>query len=109
MVRYEIQGNTAPASQDHIIIKQIQDGNIHASWFMHAATMQKRADLIICPFRNLKKNRMVRVENAQYAQWDNDDWIMYNGVLYDLSQPGTERMMKFDSQVPAVLIRARTK
>lgn len=42
---------------------------------------------------------MVRVENAQYAQWDNDDWIMYNGVLYDLSQPGTERMMKFDSQV----------
>ena len=28
LVRYEIQGNTSPESQEHIIIKQIQDGNI---------------------------------------------------------------------------------
>ena len=40
---------------------------------------------------------------------------MYNGVLYDLSEPNTERMMKFDSQVlpinqtPKQIIKSQKK
>ena len=94
LVRYEIQGNTSPESQEHIIIKQIQDGNIQ---------------------QEFEQGKMVRVENAEYAKWSVDEWVMYNGVLYDLSQPNTERMMKFDSQVlpinqtPKQIIKSQKK
>ena len=110
----QARGNTAPASQDHIIIKQIQDGNIQRLVYARRYNAETgRLDNL--SIQEFEKNRMVRVENAQYAQWDNDDWIMYNGVLYDLSQPGTERMMKFDSQVlpinqsPNQIIRSQKK
>lgn len=115
LVRYEIQGNTTPESQDHIIIKQIQDGNIQRLVYArrYDAETGRLDNLSIQEF---EKNKMVRVENAEYAQWDTDDnWVMYNGVLYDLSQPDTERMMKFDSQVlpinqnPNQIIRSQKK
>ncbi len=98
LVRYEIQGNTAPASQDHIIIKQIENGSIQRLVYArrYNAETGKLDSLSIQEF---DKGTMVRVENAEYAEWQGDEWVMYNGVLYDLSQPNTERMMKFDSQV----------
>lgn len=114
LVRYEIQGNTAPASQDHIIIKQIQDGNIQRLVYArrYDAETGRLDNLSIQEFED---NKMVRVENAQYAQWDVNAWLMYNGVMYDLSQPDTERMMKFDSQLlpinqsPNQIIRSQKK
>lgn len=98
LVRYEIQGNTAPASQEHIIIKQIEDGKIQRLVYARRYDAQTgRLDNL--SIQEFDKGNMARVENAQYAEWQGDEWIMYNGVMYDLSQPNTERMMKFDSQV----------
>lgn len=98
LVRYEIEGNTSPASQEHIIIKQIENGNIQRLVYArrYDAEAGKLENISIQEFDN---GKMVRVENAQYADWSSSQWTMYNGVMYDLSQPNTERMMKFNEQV----------
>lgn len=114
LVRYEIQGNTSPESQEHVIIKQIQDGNIQRLVYArrYDAETGRLDSLSIQEFSN---GRMVAVENAEYAEWADNDWIMYNGVLYDLSEADAERMMKFDSQTlpvnqsPSQIIREQKK
>ncbi len=114
LVRYEIQGNTAPASQDHIIIKQIENGNIQRLVYArrYNAETERLDSLSIQEFNN---GKMYCVENAQYAEWKSDGWTMYNGVMYDLSEANTERMMKFDSQElpinqsPSQIIRSQKK
>lgn len=98
LVRYEIQGNTAPASQEHIIIKQIDNGMIQRLVYARRYDA-KTGHLDNLSIQEFNDGKMVRVENAEYATWNADKWTMYNGVLYDLSEPDTERMMKFDSQV----------
>ena len=113
-VRYEIQGNTSPESQEHIIIKQIQDGNIQRLVYARKYDAET-GNLDNLSIQEFEQGKMVRVENAEYAKWSVDEWVMYNGVLYDLSQPNTERMMKFDSQVlpinqtPKQIIKSQKK
>jgi len=96
-VRYEIEGNTAPQSQEHIIVKEIQDGEIQRlvyarrydadSGRMQGVSMQDFIDGKLC-----------RVENAEYAEWKADQWTMHNGILYDISEGETERTIRFDTQ-----------
>ena len=113
-MRYEIQGNTSPESQEHIIIKQIQDGNIQRLVYARKYDAET-GNLDNLSIQEFEQGKMVRVENAEYAKWSVDEWVMYNGVLYDLSQPNTERMMKFDSQVlpinqtPKQIIKSQKK
>jgi lipopolysaccharide export system permease protein len=43
---------------------------------------------------------LVRVENADQAIWDKNQWIMQQGVIYDLSVGGgVDRMMHFSDQI----------
>ena len=114
LVRYEIQGNTTPASQDHIIIKQIENGTIQRLVYARRYDAQT-GQLDNLSIQEFKDGKMVAVENAKYAKWDNNNWIMHTGVLYDLSEANTERMMNFDSQVlpisqnPKQIIRSQKK
>lgn len=41
---------------------------------------------------------MIRVENAPKAIWKNGVWIMNDGIIYDLTGDGVDRMMHFDRQ-----------
>ena len=41
---------------------------------------------------------MTRVENAPKAVWKNGVWIMEDGVIYDLTGDGVDRMMHFEHQ-----------
>lgn len=97
-VRYEIQGNTSPKSQDHIILKEIQDGVIQRIVYarrydaetntMQGVSMQDFVD-----------GKLYHVENAEYAEWKSDQWTMHNGILYDVSDGETERTIRFDQQI----------
>lgn len=99
VVRYEIEKNTAPKSQEHIVIKDVKEGMLErltyarkydeASGAMQAVTIQE--------FEN---GNVVRLENAEKAVWQNDRWIMHNGIIHDLSAEGKlERTLKFDQQI----------
>ena len=115
VVRNEIERNTAPKSQDHIVIKDVKQGNVQRLTYarkfdegtnsMQAVTIQE--------FEN---DRLVRVENAERALWENNQWIMQSGVIYDISGDGKlERTMKFDQQVlpldkpPVAIMREQKK
>lgn len=97
-VRYEIQGNTAPQSQEHIIVKEIQDGVIQrlvyarrydaASNTMQGVSMQDFVD-----------GKLSRVENAEYAEWKAEQWTMHNGIIYDMADKESERTIRFDKQL----------
>lgn len=102
IVKYEIEKNTAPKSQEHIVIKDVS-GNLlerltyarkydEATGAMYAVTMQE-----------FDQGNLVRVENAEKAVWKTDRWIMYNGIIHDLSVEGKlERTMRFEQQVMPV-------
>lgn len=98
LIKYEIKGNMSPESQDHIIIKQISQGTIQRLLYArrYDSGTGKLENISIQEFNS---GEMVRVENAQYALWNNGEWIMHNGVAYDISDPNRERMLKFDEQV----------
>ena len=115
VVRNEIERNTAPKSQDHIVIKDVKQGGIQrltyarkydeATSSMHAVTMQE--------FEN---DKLVRVENAEKALWQDNHWVMQSGVMYDISAEGRlERTMRFDQQImpidkaPSAIMREQKK
>lgn len=53
-------------------------------------------DLTVQEFEN---DTLVRVEKAEWADWNGSKWVMHDGIIYDLSGgDGVERTMTFDHQ-----------
>ena len=107
VVYYEIQGNTELKSQDHIIFKEIQMGMLQKLVYareyrtsdetMQGITMQE-FDI---------DGRLIRVENANYAEWKNSTWIMHDGTIYDISDSERTRTMHFSTQTLPVSANPR--
>lgn len=99
VVNYEIKKIARPSSQDHIVIKEVKKGNIErltyarnfnkATGVMQAVTMQE-----------FQQDKLIRLENAEKAIWENNAWVMYNGVVHDLtSEGGITRSLRFNQQI----------
>ena len=96
---YEIQGNTTMKSQEHVVIKDIEKGEIrrlvYARFFnadnqtLQAVTMQDFDE----------NGQLKRVENAEYAEWSGKEWTLHNGILYDVGETGGDHTMRFVKQV----------
>ena len=96
---YEIQGNTTMKSQEHVVIKDIQHGEIrrlvYARFFnadnqtLQAVTMQDFDE----------NGHLQRVENAEYAEWSGKEWTLHNGILYDVGQTDGDHTVRFTKQV----------
>ncbi len=100
IVRYEIEKNTAPKAQEHIVIKDIKDNAIQRLTYAQRYDPQINSmiGLTIEDFDN--NGNLVRVENAETAVWQKDRWIMHNGTIHDLSQTGSNsRVLQFNEQV----------
>ncbi|HWR40565.1 MAG TPA: LptF/LptG family permease, partial [Patescibacteria group bacterium] len=98
IVRYEMEKNTKPRTQEHIIIKTIKQGFMERLTYarefsedtglMQSVTMQEFA-----------ADHLARVEHAEKAVWRDDHWVMQNGIIHELSPEGkVERVMRFDEQ-----------
>lgn len=99
VVRFEVQGNTSPQSQEHLVLKEIKDGN------MERLTYARRYDaasvamygVVVQEFEN---GILVRVQNAEKVDWSSERWVMHNGTMYDLSGEGNvQRTLEFEQQV----------
>ena len=98
---YEIQGNTGMKSQEHIILKDIDNGEIKRLVYarVYDSDTQRLEGLTMQDF---DENGQVRhVENAEYADWSGNVWTMHNGMIYDISdQDGaSEHSLRFNTQV----------
>lgn len=117
VVYYEIEGNTSPESQEHIVIKDISDGKINRLIYArrYDQTTQRMEGVSLQLFSN---GKATHVEDAEYAEWQGTQWTMYNGTIYDIPAPGTgasHHVMKFDTQVlpvhesPRDIVRAQKR
>jgi len=99
IVRYEVEKNTSPKIQEHIIIKDIKQGELERityaqNFIEETSTMNKVA------VQQYEDSRLVRVENAEKAVWQNNQWLMMEGTITDFSAEGrVERTLKFAEQV----------
>ena len=102
IVYYEIEKNSRPKTQEHIVLKDVKNGHLerltYARRFDEATNTMETVTI-----QEFEADRLVRVENVQRAVWTGDQWIMYNGVIHDLSSDGSvDRTMHFEKQVMPV-------
>ncbi|OAM92748.1 lipopolysaccharide export system permease protein [Pelosinus fermentans] len=99
VVRYEIQKNTAPKSQEHIIIKDVK-GDILERLTYARKFEEETNTMYAVSMQEFDNGTLVRVENAEKAVWQDNRWIMINGVIHDLTAEGNlERTMHFEQQI----------
>lgn len=101
IIRYEIETNTKPHSQEHIIIKDDSGGNMRLTY----ARRFEEADSTMygITIQEFAGDRLVGIQNAESATWQDGLWLMRKGVVHDLSTDGNvQRSLQFDKQVMPV-------
>ena len=117
VLNYEIKGNTAPQSQEHIIIKDIQNGQIVRLIYArrYDATTETMQGVTMQMFED---GKVSHVEDAEYAKWEKDKWVMHKGVIYDIpkdSDEDAQHKMYFEQQIlpvkdsPGTILRDQKK
>jgi lipopolysaccharide export system permease protein len=102
LVYYEIEKNTAPKSQEHIIIKDIQQGNLQRLIYArrYDAVTDSMIGVVVQQFEN---DELVRVENAESANWYDNKWVLYDGMIHNYLSKGEKssemRAVPFKEQV----------
>ncbi|MBP2638362.1 MAG: lptG [Firmicutes bacterium] len=87
IVRQEVEKNTQPIIQDHVVIKNITQGELERltyarNFIEETSTMNKIS------VQEYEDGRLVRVENAERAVWQDGYWRMYDGVTTQLAADG---------------------
>jgi len=97
---FEIQGNTKLQSQDHVILKDIQDGTMRRLVYArhYNADTEQLTGVTMQDFD--ANGEIVHVENADFADWNGREWTMHNGMIYDINgkEGKSEHAMRFDMQ-----------
>ena len=112
---YEIQGNTEMKSQDHIIVKEIRDGQMQRLVYAreYDASTETLQGVTMQEFD--ANGKVTHVENADYAEWKDSNWIMHRGMVYDISEDDRTHTMRFDKQIlpvkasPRQIVREQKK
>ena len=98
IINEEIKHNVAPTTQDHIIIKNTDGSDISSLMYarQYDATSRELKDITVQEFEN---DQLMRVEQADRADWNGQKWIMHEGTIFDVStDERTTRSMKFQNQ-----------
>ena len=114
VIAYEIQGNAAPKSQDHIVIKEIKDGEMQR--LMYARRYDAATETLEgVTLQSFEQGETKYVQDAAYAKWEGTQWTMYRGAIYEVSGGKSEHTMRFDKQVlpinagPGRIVREQKK
>ena len=99
VIYYEIEGNSGMKSQEHVIIKEIEEGQIRRLVYARSydAEQERLTGISLQVFGD--DGKVTHVENAEYAEWTGTEWIMHNGDVYDIADEHLERRMRFETQV----------
>lgn len=96
---YEIQGNTEMRSQEHIILKEISDNFINRLVYAREFRAEDETLYGVTMQEFNAEGKVTHVENASYAKWENGKWILFDGMVYDISDGQRTRTMNFKQQV----------
>lgn len=115
VVYYEIQGNTELKSQDHIIVKELSGDKMERLVYAREYNAQEEILEGVTMQVFDDDGKVAHVENATYAEWRDEKWIMHDGMIYDLSDEQRTHTMKFDKQIlpinasPRQIVREQKK
>lgn len=98
VVNTEIKRNVKPAATNHVVIRDVKNGQISHLLYARRYDPETR-QLENVTIQEFEKEQVVRVENAPTAEWRGGSWVMKNGVIYDLATEGVEHMMQFEEQL----------
>lgn len=94
----EIKGDTKPKTQEHIVIKTLKGGTqriTYARSFNEKTKIMR--NVTIEEFTNSK---LSRVQTAQYAKWENNQWVLVNGNVFTVDdKDGITSKAVFSKQV----------
>ena len=115
VVYYEIEGNSGMKSQEHVILKDIKDGQIQRLVYAHYfnAESNQLQNLTMQEFD--ENGRVTHVENAEYADFSNKVWTMHNGMIYDVADGQSMHALQFSEQLlpinasPQQIVREQKK
>ena len=98
VINHEIKQNLEPKSAEHVVLRDVEDGQIKHLLYArrYNAETKKLENITIQEFQN---DKVIRIENAPFANWQNGIWNMTNGIIYDLSDDGVQRMVTFKNQI----------
>ena len=83
IINEEVKHNVAPATQDHIVLKNVKGANISSLMYARQYNSETKmlTDLTVQEFEN---DTLVRVEKAEWADWNGSKWSCTTGIIYDL-------------------------
>jgi len=99
VIYYEIKGNTKPKSQEHIIIKDINNDRIKNLVYarVYDAETETLQGVTLQMFDD--NGNLQNVENAAYADYGGNVWTMHNGIIYDVTDGESKHSLHFETQV----------
>ncbi|MDL2281302.1 LptF/LptG family permease [Selenomonadales bacterium OttesenSCG-928-I06] len=99
IVTQDIKKDFNPVSQEHIVIKDVAKDEYQRILYARSFN-QKTATMTNVTIQEIENDKVVRIETAQKAVWDQNQWIMYDGIINDMSVEGKiERTLRFKEQV----------
>lgn len=102
LLYYDVQKNSKPKSQEHIVLKDVSKGQLERLTYARRFD-EATSTMYGITIQEFENDQLVRVENADRALWQNDQWTMYSGVIHDLSTDGkVQRSMQFREQIMPV-------
>lgn len=95
LIRSEIERNTQPKTQEHVVMVDTEGSGVR---FTYARKFdQNTSSMQNVTIQEYDKDRLVRVQHAERAVWQDNRWVMYAGVINDLSDE-SERTLYFQQQ-----------
>ena len=97
VLNYEIKGDIAPKSQDHIIIKDIKSGVIQRLLYArrYNSETQQMEGVTMSLFEH---GKATYIENAAYAEWKGDEWVIYDVAGGENMEQASRHTIRFETQ-----------
>ena len=109
IIDQEIKHKVAPTTQDHIILKDVKGHDINSLMYarQYDSNVKQLRDITVQEFEN---DKLMRVEKADYADWNGTKWVMHQGIIYDVSVGDqVTRQMTFQNQRPNRISESQKK
>ena len=112
---FEIQKNTEMKSQEHIILKELQENEMRRLVYARVFDAQNNRLEGVTMQEFDENGKIIHVENAESAEWQANQWVMHKGIIYDISDDERMHLMRFESQIlpinmsPTQIVREQKK
>jgi len=98
VLEVEIKGDVKPKTQDHVVIKSISGSTQRITYAR--SFNEKTGVMRNVTIEEFVKNKLHRVQTAKTARWDNNRWILRDGITYTIDEKeGVSSKATFAKQV----------